>query len=141
MYSSANAYFCCGFCDVFLVFWGLFVLLHFFLAPRLGHACPIKSPPCLLLCTKLPFFCCAPFHDTPEPIPEPCGCTYTPFTHICGHVCVGVFSCFCVVVGRTECARVVVFVLAGVSVLFFLCLLRCMWLNRVDFRSDQNLRF
>ena len=39
--------------------------------------------------------------------------------------------CFCVVVGRTVCARVVVIALASGSAFVFLCLLRCMWLSNV----------
>ena len=36
-----------------------------------------------------------------------------------GYVCVGTCACFCVLVGRTVCARVVVIALAGGSVLVF----------------------
>ena len=98
----------------------------FFLAPRLGHAC-LKMPP-------LPSFMVRVTHFLLRSTPQH---SYTPFRPICvavhplhghtyGYVCVGVCMCFCVVVGRTACARMVAIELASVSVFgFCVCLGVC----------------
>ena len=116
---------------LFLLSFGAFLLCCIFLlAPRLGHAC-LKMPP-------LPSFMLRVNHFSLRSTPQH---SYTPFRPICvtvhplhehtyGYVCVGVCMCFCVVVGRTACARMVAIELASVSVFgFCVCLGVCGWVT------------
>ena len=76
--------------------------------------------PCALPYPRLTHF---PFPSVPQhpyaPFQPMWAHLHSLHAHTYGYVCVGACACFCMVVGRTVCARVVVIALAGGSALVF----------------------